>query len=367
MITMSEWYQEISLLTALQTIFLSERKILENICALSQKMKNYSVQMTMSMNSFDWIACLIFIACNRSYSILVISFNQPTFAPLAEWSSNATTFAYSGTIGPSPQAIFVHKNGNIYLAEKNQSRVLMWLNGSIVPSRNISSGLNSPQGLFVTDNGDVYIDNGLSKRYVEKWTPNATSGVTVMNVTDSCYGLFIDTNKTLYCSMGNRHQVLKVSISGGSKTPTIAAGNTTSGGGPIMLSNPHGVFVDLSLNLYVADRSNQRIQMFPSGQLIGSTVAGNSVPGTIALNQPIGIILDVDGYLFIVEYESSRIVRSGPFGYRCIVGCSSTGNSASQLHYPYSFGFDANGNIFVSDQGNQRIQKFLLATNTSGK
>ena len=319
------------------------------------------------MNSFDRIVCLVFIDGNRSYFILGISFNQPKFAPLATWNPEAVTFANSSTIGLSPQAIFVHTNRNIYLAERNQSRVLMWLNGSNVPSRNISSGLNSPQGLFVMGSGGVFVDNGMYNRRVEKWAPTASSGVTVMDVNASCYGLFVDTNQALYCSIGAQHSVFKVSLSGNNTVPRIIAGIETGGSGSNMLNNPHGVFVDRNLTLYVADCGNDRIQKFLSNQSNGSTVAGINVPGTIALHCPTGIMLDFDGYLFIVEHDGHRLVRSGPFGYRCIVGCWGSGSSASQLYHPYSFGFDANGNIFVLDQGNQRIQKFLLATNDSGK
>lgn len=217
------------------------------------------------------------------------------------------------------------------------------------------------------NNGDIFIDNGRYNCRVDKWTANATSGVIVMNVNRSCYGLFIDTNKTLYCSVGNQHRVFKVSLNGNSTMPGIAAGTGTAGSASNMLNNPHGVFVDLNLDLYVADCSNGRIQKFPSNQLNGSTVAGNGASGTITLNCPTGIVLDADGYLFIVEHYGHRIIGSNFFGFRCIIGCSGSGSSPSQLNTPYSFAFDAAGNIFVTDQVNQRIQKFLLANNVPSK
>ena len=45
----------------------------------------------------------------------------------------------------------------------------------------------------------------------------------------------------------------------------------------------------------------------------------------------------------------------------CIVGCTgSPGTGAQKLDKPRYVKFDASGNLYVSDQGNNRIQKFLI-------
>jgi hypothetical protein len=43
------------------------------------------------------------------------------------------------------------------------------------------------------------------------------------------------------------------------------------------------------------------------------------------------------------------------------------GSAANQLSMPRHLSFDSYGNIFVVDGYNNRIQKFLLATNSCGK
>lgn len=45
----------------------------------------------------------------------------------------------------------------------------------------------------------------------------------------------------------------------------------------------------------------------------------------------------------------------------CIAGCTgTTGVGLKQLSSPRDLGFDSSGNVYVSDQGNNRIQKFLI-------
>ena len=133
-----------------------------------------------------------------------------------------------------------------------------------------------------------------------------------------------------------------------------------------MLNQPNGIFVTESLDLYVADWGNDRVQLFRSGELNGTTVAGNGSIGTISLYHPTDVGLDADGNLFIVDNGNNRIVGSGTYGFRCLVGCSGVGAS-NQLGLPSTLRFDTDGNIFVADSGYSRIQKFLLLNNTCGK
>jgi hypothetical protein len=296
------------------------------------------------------------------------SFNQPKFCSSVTWNPDAILFADSSTIGEQPQTVFVSVNNSIYVAEGNLSQVQIWVGGSITPTKTIANGLMNPYGLFVSSNGDIYIDNGASSGQVEKWTWSATSGTGVMNTNDSCYGLFIDINNTLYCSMGNLNQVVKASVTNGVNVTIVAAGNGVAGSASNMLNDCHGIFVDSSFNLYVADSGNNRIQFFQSGQLNGITLAGDGASGTVVLNYPTAIILDAGGNLYIADTNNDRIVRSDPTGYRCIAGCSGSNGSASdQLNKPSSLSFDSYGNLFVTDQDNARILQFILATNSCGE
>ncbi|CAF3906379.1 unnamed protein product, partial [Adineta steineri] len=139
----------------------------------------------------------------------------------------------------------------------------------------------------------------------------------------------------------------------------VAAGTGIRGSASNKLNLPRGIFVDVNLDLYVADCGNHRVQLFYPGEPNGITVAGNDASNsTIKLQYPTGIILDAEKYLFILDYGTHQIVILDLNGFRCLVGRYGFGTQSNQLANPFSFSFDRSGNMFVTDSGNHRIQKF---------
>ena len=132
----------------------------------------------------------------------------------------------------------------------------MWPEGNTSRMITISGNLSSPMSLFVTLNGDIYVDNGNTGR-IDMWPLNATSSVPVLNVTKPCYGLFIDISNNIYCSLNELSQVVKKSLLINANASTIVAGTGAMGALSTMLAHPRGIFVDISLNLYVADLREQ--------------------------------------------------------------------------------------------------------------
>ncbi|CAF4076836.1 unnamed protein product, partial [Adineta steineri] len=302
----------------------------------------------------------ISFSCNRW---LASSFNQPKFRPTVTWNANGITFANQSIVGQYPSTIFVSTNNTIYATNPEKNTIVMWQEESVNPTKIISSDFKQPLSLFVTSNGGIYIDDGHENGRVQRWNAATSTFVTVMNVISSCTSLFVDIHDTLYCSMYYQHQVLKTSLNDTMMNSNVvtAAGIGIQGSASNQLDGPFGIFVDVNLDLYVADCYNDRVQLFQSGELHGVTVAGStSLNPTITLRCPTGIILDADKYLFIVDFLNSRIVGSDLHGFRCLVGCYGQESQSNQLANPVSFSFDSYGNMFVSDQRNSRIQKFLL-------
>ena len=275
------------------------------------------------------------------------------------------TFTNTSTLSNFTHGIFVDTNNTLYAAAGTLQTIQIWTEGSLVPTRNLSTTSTQPHSILVTVDGDIYLDNGYLNHRVDKWTVNSSTPVTAMFVPDSCFGLFVDIQENLYCSIRSRHYVTRRSLMDPMNTTKIVAGNGTAGSALNQLNGSMGLVVDFNLNLYVADYHNNRILRFVRDQSFGTVVAGSGAPGTIDLYNPLGITLDGDGYLFISDYMTNRIVGSGPNGFRCLVACSgSGGSSATRLSFPSSFTFDRDGHLVIADYGNQRIQKFLLARNS---
>ena len=232
----------------------------------------------------------------------------------------------------------------------------------------MSSGLHLPYSVFVTAEQAIYVSNHATDKVVWKWTMNLTVSVAVMNLSSACYSVFVDINNTLYCSLDANHTVLAVSLDVGIISKRTIAGTGVLGSSSTELYNPNGIYVDASFNLYVADCYNNRIQFFKNSESNATTVVSTGVSGTISLVLPTAITLDGNGYYFIVDLGNHRIVGSGPIGFRCVAGCSGkNGSSSFQLSNPRSLAFDIAGNLFVADADNNRIQKFVLSTNSCGK
>ena len=262
--------------------------------------------------------------------------------------------------------IFVDTNNTVYAINTATNQVLVWLNNGGSPI--IRLGYPSTQySIFVSTSREIYVSRSFWPGHVDKWTWNTNTSTNVMNVSLYCFGLFIDISNTLYCSMGSPHQVIKRSLNDSAMTTTTIAGSASPGSGSNQLNYPLGIFVDINFDLYVADSGNNRIQLFPSGELDGITVAGNGSSNiTITLYLPSAVVLDADHYLFIADTGNHRIIGSGPYGFRCLVGCSGSGSGSNQLNNPTSLSFDIDGNLFVADWSNNRIQKFILMTNSCG-
>jgi hypothetical protein len=118
----------------------------------------------------------------------------------------------------------------------------------------------------------------------------------------------------------------------------------------------------------VADCENNRVQLF----IIDNWMASQSQEVRHRIQQfhshvQVESFWNAHKYLFIVDFENNRIVGSGPNGWRCLVGCYEPGSRSNQLSLPFAVSFDRSGNMYVTDYGNHRIQKFELLKDSSGK
>ena len=69
-------------------------------------------------------------------------------------------------------------------------------------------------------------------------------------------------------------------------------------------------------------------------------------------------------YTYVAEGGNARVTKwttNYAAGGTCIIGCTGiAGNAVNQLNGPRDLKFDRYGNIYVTDQSNHRIQKFMI-------
>ena len=258
------------------------------------------------------------------------------------------------TVGVWTPGVFVNSNNTVYLADQTHQVIHVWPEGSSGPTRNISAPDIFRFSIFVNT----------EERYLHVWLEPVTESDLQMDekLDDQC-------NSDEFCSQLLRtlhryeqHSLLFDLCQSSSLERITHEWFSCSIRHcwnwfywirhPRDLNSPRGIFVNTNFSLYVADSGNNRIQYFISGQSSGTTVAGNGASGTITLSSPFAVVLDGDGYLFIADTNNNRIVGSGPYGFRCVAGCSRMNGSApDQLGTPYMLSFDGYGNIYVTDTG----------------
>ena len=141
--------------------------------------------------------------------------------------------------------------------------------------------------------------------------------------------------------------------------PKYSASFGKNGSGDGQFKYPTDVAIDLQGNLWVTDKSNNRVQKFdPNGKFLAKY--GTSGSGNGQFNRPSSVAIDAAGNVLVADSNNHRIQKLSPEGaFVSKFGTSGSGNG--QLNKPEEVTVDAAGNIWVADTQNGRVQKFNSA------
>lgn len=186
--------------------------------------------------------------------------------------------------------------------------------------------LNEPNNFFFDNAGNLYVTE-LGNNRVQKFAPGSTIGVTV-------------------------------------------AGGNGFGSAANQLASPTDVRMDAAGNLYITDMANNRVQKWAPGATSGITVAGGNGRGTLAnqLDGPSGLWIDAAGNLYVCDHNNHRVQKFAPGSPAGVTVAGRQdgimGNGTSELYWPDDIFIDASGNMYIADEGNNRIQKWAPGATT---
>lgn len=122
------------------------------------------------------------------------------------------------------------------------------------------------------------------------------------------------------------------------------------------LSRPMSMGVQKD-TLYVAEYTNDRIQKFSLADGESQGVIGSSGSGPGKFDLPADVAVDGEGKIYVADFSNNRIQvldESGQFLYQH----GSWGIRGGRFNYPTGVGLLPNGNLLVADTYNDRIQLF---------
>jgi sugar lactone lactonase YvrE len=328
-----------------------------------------------------------------------------------------------------PSKVALDSNGNLYVADTNNSRVLYYAAGDANPTTadrvygqggDFTTGtqnqggisadsLSYPYGVAVDGSGNLYVAEPANNR-VLAYPAGGTTATAVYGqggdfTTNRYYlmdashlnspsGIAVDGGNNLYVADTDNKRVLY--YPSGSATPTHVYGqggdfttNTDNKGGVSAdsLSWPSGVAVDSGGNLYVADSNNNRVLYYPSGNTTATRVYGQGGDFTTntenmggvsanSLSYPSGVAVDGSGNLYVADSNNNRVLYypSGSTTATRVYGQGGSfttntenkgGISANSLSNPYGVAVDGSGNLYVADYYNERVLYYPAGTTTA--
>ncbi|MBM4183231.1 MAG: hypothetical protein FJ207_03285 [Gemmatimonadetes bacterium] len=124
----------------------------------------------------------------------------------------------------------------------------------------------------------------------------------------------------------------------------------SAGSGPGQFNLPHSVKVDARRRVYVADRRNGRIQIFDeNGRLLD--IWGDMV-------EPSHLVVAQDQTVWMSDPTLNRLSQYSPDGF-LMTYWGAAGAFPGAFSNPHHFASDSEGNLYVADYANFRVQKFV--------
>jgi len=253
---------------------------------------------------------------------------------------------------------------------------------------------NHPVGLATDLAGNIYVadtENSTIRKITPDGNVSTLAGLVGNFGTNDAFGAGARFNGPQAVAANNAGQIY-VADSGNSTIRKITAGGLVSTfagvggfsnsfdgtGSNAQFYHPEGVAADAGGNVYVADTWNHAIRKITPGGAV-TTVAGlagnfGAADGTNSkarFNRPTGVAVDSATNVFIADSLNHTIRKITPGGTVSTIaglagvwGSSDGTNSAARFYLPEGISVATNGDLYVTDSGNQTLRKIsFIGTN----
>ena len=285
-----------------------------------------------------------------------------------------------------PIGIAVDSAGTVYVSDNNTIRQIT--SGGVVTtiaglagSSGSADGTGSaarffnPRGIAVDSGGTLYVVDS-NNQTIRKITAGGVVTTLVGQVGVSGFvdgtgsaarfnfpqGITVDSTGTMYLADTSNQSIRQVTAAG--VVTTLAGGGPASGGWldatgtAARFSNPQGIAVDSTGNLYVSDSGSNTIRKITAGAVV-TTVAGDPFwagaddGGYTRFNLPQGVAVDAHGAVYVADARNNTIRTSAPFRYN-IGDFDNDGKADLTIYRPGS------GTWFINKSGSNYTSSLVI-------
>ncbi len=350
------------------------------------------------------------VAVNSEGGIYVGDFGHSRVEEFEPVPSAPAYTAKIGSVGSGngqfkePKGVDIAKNGNLFVLDSSNSRVQELSPSGTYLNKFGSSGTGSgqmkgPYGMAVDAKGDVWVaDTGNDRvdefnekrEFVQAFGWGVSNGEEKLEVcTSTCQagiagsgtgqfkemkGIAVAPNGNVYVGDTPNNRVEEFTEKGefiaafgfgvtNEKaefeicTKECKAGTAGSGNG--QFNGPIGIVVAPDGDVWVTDRSNNRVEEFNEKDGYVSKF-GTVGSGSGQLKEPKGIAIDAAGNLWVADTLNNRVQEFTPSGtFLTMLADKGTGNA--QLEEPWGITLAAGGAVYVADLKNNRVQEWARA------
>ncbi len=163
--------------------------------------------------------------------------------------------------------------------------------------------------------------------------------------------IFIDNNQNIYIADFGNDRIVKWKCNA-TQGQIVAGGNRRGN----QLNGPTDVFIDQETNsLIIADHGNKRVMRCSRPNSTNEEITiSNIYCSRLTINK--------NGDLYVSESRKNEVRRwkKGEKNGTIVADGNGQGQQSNQFNRPSSLFFDREGNLYVTDRYNHRIQKFEI-------